>query len=85
MAVVYGAQDTRLERKVARKVTRVDTIGQSMLSQILRRFERETKALARMSHPNIVKIHDYGEHQGSPCLVMEFLSGGTMKDKTGTP
>ena len=37
-----------------RKVIQVDMIGQSMLSQILRRFERETKALARMSHPNIV-------------------------------
>ncbi len=49
------------------------------------RFEREAKALAHLSHPNIVKVLDYGEENGSPYLVMEYVSGGTLKDRMGAP
>lgn len=45
----------------------------------------EAKPLARLSHPNIVKVHDYGEHEGSPFLVLEYLPGGTLKKMLGKP
>jgi serine/threonine protein kinase len=83
MAIVYKAYDTRLERNVALKVLRTDLFGAATLQQVLQRFEREAKSLAKLSHPNIVNILDYGEHEGSPFLVMEYLPGGTLKQKLG--
>ncbi|MCJ7625367.1 MAG: protein kinase [Anaerolineaceae bacterium] len=80
MASVYKSFDTRLERNVALKVIRagqVDTPG------FLQRFEREAKALAQMSHPNIVKILDFGDYEDQLYLVMEYLPGGTLKEKMG--
>jgi len=84
MAVVYKAYDTLLERDVAIKVIRVDQFAPSVLEQVLKRFEREAKALAKLSHPNIVHVHDYGEYEGAPYLVMEYLPGGVLKSKLGT-
>jgi serine/threonine protein kinase len=80
MAIVYKAFDTSLERNVAIKIIRKEAFPPEQLDSILRRFEREAKALARLSHPNIVKVHDYGEFEGSPYLVMEYLPGGTLKE-----
>jgi tRNA A-37 threonylcarbamoyl transferase component Bud32 len=82
MATVYRAYDARLERDVAIKFIRSDIIKDELF---LKRFEREAKALARLSHPNIVKVLDYGEHEGSPFLVMEFIRGDTLKSKVGRP
>ena len=79
MATVYKAYDTRLERNVAVKVIRTDQFAPALLAQVLKRFEREAKALARLTHPNIVHVNDYGEHDGIPYLVMDFLPGGTLK------
>ncbi|MEW5938157.1 MAG: protein kinase, partial [Chloroflexota bacterium] len=81
MATVYRARDNRLERDVAVKVIRTDQIGPAHLAPMLKRFEREARALAKLSHPNIVKVLDYGEREGAPFLVMEFLPGGTLKEK----
>ena len=83
MAVVYKAYDTRLERNVAFKVLRTDLFGEAVLDQVLKRFEREAKSLAKLKHPNIVNILDFGEHEGMPFLVMEFLPGGTLKQRLG--
>lgn len=83
MGVVYGAVDTRLERSVAIKFIRTDKIAPSDLDHLLRRFEREARVLARFDHPNIVTIYDYGEYQNQPYLVMQYLSGGSLKDFTG--
>src|SRR5688572_3243226 len=85
MAVVYKAQDTLLERDVAIKIIRRGAFPADALAEILKRFEREAKSLAKLSHPNIVKVHDYGKHEGSPYLVMEYLPGGTLKKILGTP
>ena len=85
MATVYKAYDTRLERDVAVKVIRVDQFTPASLQGVLARFEREAKSLARLSHPNIVGIIDYGEHEGVPYLVMVYLPGGTLKEKLGKP
>lgn len=80
MAVVYKAFDTRLERNVAVKVI---LPGKSQNEKFLKRFEREAKALAALSHPNIIKVIDYGQEEGLPYLVMEYVPGGTLKQKLG--
>ena len=85
MATVYKAFDTRLERDVAVKIIRTDQFAPAMLERILKRFEREAKALARLTHPNIVSVIDYGEHDGAPYLVMPYLPGGTLKQRLGKP
>ena len=83
MAVVYKALDTSLERQVALKVI---LPYRQHSEKFLKRFEREARALARLSHPNILKIFDYGEYQGLPYLVMEYIPGGTLAQKlTGKP
>ncbi len=85
MATVYKAFDTRLETDVAVKVIRTENLTLGTMERALKRFEREAKALARLTHPNIVKVTDYGEHEGKPYLVMEYLPGGTLKQKLGKP
>ena len=81
MATVYKARDTRLERFVAIKVIRTDQFAPNMLDEMLKRFEREAKALAMLSHPYIVPVHDYGEYEGAPYLVMQYIPCGTLKDR----
>jgi serine/threonine protein kinase len=86
MATVYKAYDTRLEADVAVKVIRTEQLPPVVLERALKRFEREAKALARLTHPNIVKVSDYGEYEGRPYLVMPFLPGGTLKSQlSGRP
>ncbi|MCX6056699.1 MAG: serine/threonine-protein kinase, partial [Chloroflexi bacterium] len=85
MATVYKAYDTRLERDVAVKIIRKTAFSAEILEKVLARFEREAKALAKLSHPNIVKVHDYGDHEGSPYLVLEYLPGGTLRQLLGKP
>jgi len=80
MANVYKAFDTRLERNVAIKVI-LPSCEQN--EKFLKRFEREARALAQLSHPNIVKVLDYGDQDGVPYLVMEYIPGGTLKQKLG--
>jgi len=67
MATVYKAYDRRLERFVAVKVIRKDIFGDAVLARIVKRFEREAKLLAHLSHPNIVSVLNYGKH-GSAFL-----------------
>ena len=81
MAIVYKAYDTHLERDVALKVIRRGAFPAEQLDQILKRFEREAKSLANLSHPNILKVMDYGEHEGSPYLVLEYQPGGNLKQQ----
>jgi serine/threonine protein kinase len=81
MAEVYKAYDARLMREVAIKVIRKEAIAAALHEEMLKRFEREARSLARLSHPNIVKVYDFGEYNDSPYLVMEYLTGGTLKTK----
>jgi serine/threonine protein kinase len=85
MAKVFKAHDERLDRFVAIKLIRTDQFAPSMLEEMLKRFEREAKALAQLSYPNIVHVYDYGEYEGAPYLVMEYLPGGTLKNRSDTP
>jgi serine/threonine protein kinase len=82
MAVVYRAVDTMLDRNVAIKVIQSESGNQEKFTK---RFLRESKTLANLSHPNIVKVLDYGEYEGAPYLVMEFISGGALKAMIGKP
>jgi len=76
MGVLYRARDPMLERDVALKMMLVDF----SLDQTAReRFQREAKAVARLQHRNVVTIHELGEHDGAPFIVMEFLSGQDLE------
>jgi serine/threonine protein kinase/tetratricopeptide (TPR) repeat protein len=75
MGEVYRARDTRLERDVAIKVL-PELLAQD--PQALARFHREVRAIAAMSHPNILIIHDIGTDQGLTYAVMELLEGQTL-------
>jgi eukaryotic-like serine/threonine-protein kinase len=79
MAIVYRAYDTRLECDEAVKVIWRDEVPSSQHDKMLKRFEREAKAMARLLHPNIVKATDFGEIEGSPYLVMPFVPGQSLK------
>jgi serine/threonine-protein kinase len=83
MATVYRAFDTRLECDVAVKFIRMEQLPPIEVEKTLKRFEREAKEVARLTHPNIVKVTDYGEYNGTPYLVMEYLPGGTLKELAG--
>jgi eukaryotic-like serine/threonine-protein kinase len=83
MAIVYKAYDTRLERDVAVKVIRRGAFPPDHLERMLKRFEREARALGKLSHPNIIAVLDYGEYEGAPYLVMEYIPGGTLKQRLG--
>ncbi|HNN13950.1 MAG TPA: serine/threonine-protein kinase, partial [Anaerolineales bacterium] len=85
MAMVYKAYDARLEREVAIKIIRRSAFPPEVIDDMVKRFEREAKSLAKLSHANIVKVLDYGEFEGSPYLVMEYYPGGTLKEKMGEP
>jgi len=85
MAVVYRATDTMLDRNVAVKMILTETTNREKAQKLLRRFNREAKTLAGLSHPNIVKVLDYGEYENMPYIVMEYISGGALKSKIGRP
>ncbi|MFP5283165.1 MAG: protein kinase domain-containing protein, partial [Actinomycetes bacterium] len=77
MATVYRAVDTRLTRTVAVKVMHV---GLGDDDDFARKFDREARAAARLSHPNVVSVFDQGTDQGRPYIVMEFVEGETLRD-----
>lgn len=70
MGSVFRAVDTRLGRTVAIKVVN---------AAFTQRFEREARAIAALNHPHICTLHDVGEHEGAPFLVMEFVEGKPLQ------
>jgi serine/threonine protein kinase len=78
MGEVYRARDGRLRRDVAVKVLPATLVGDA---DRLRRFENEARAAARLNHPNILQIHDVGQHDGHPYLVTELLEGETLRER----
>jgi serine/threonine protein kinase len=79
-ATVYRALQAALNRDVAIKVLHPEFIRDE---RALRRFKREAVAVARLTHPNIVAVYDYGEQDGHAYLVMEYISGATLKARLG--
>ncbi len=84
-AWVYRAWDTKLDRFVAFKIIRKDAFPPETYQRLTKRFEREAKALAKLDHPNIVKVYDFGEYDGSAYLIMEMIDGGSLTRKIGHP
>jgi serine/threonine protein kinase len=78
MGEVYRARDVRLGREVALKVLTETAVNDS---ESLARFEREARAVAALNHPNILSIHDTGEHRGVPYAVTELLEGENLADR----
>jgi eukaryotic-like serine/threonine-protein kinase len=80
MGEVYRARDTRLDRSVAIKVLPAELAGDP---ERLARFAREAKAVAALSHPNIVAIHDFRDEGGTTFAVTELLLGHTLRERLG--
>jgi serine/threonine protein kinase len=79
MGVVYAAYDPELDRKVAVKVLRArDGLGGDSPSGRARML-REGQAMARLSHPNVVPVHDVGTHAGHVFVAMEWVDGQTLR------
>lgn len=78
MGLVLRAVDQRLEREVAIKIMRAGLVGDRNARM---RFMREARAVARLRHANIVAIHEVGESNGIPFLVMEYVDGYSLADR----
>ena len=81
MGEVYRARDTRLGRDVAVKVLPREFAADP---ERLRRFEQEARAVAALSHPNVLAVHDVGAHEAIPYLVTELLEGESLRDRLKT-
>jgi serine/threonine protein kinase len=76
MGAVYKARQKRIDRLVALKILAPERQGDAQFTE---RFQREARALARLNHPNIVTVHDFGEAGGYCYLLMEFVEGVTLR------
>ena len=73
MSEVYCATDQELGRRVAIKLLAPDADTA--------RFEREARAVASLAHPNVVQLYDYGQDDGRPYMVLEYVPGGTLEER----
>ena len=81
MASVYRARDPQLDRDVAVKVLpSFDNEDPTFVE----RFRREAQAVARLNHPNIIQVHDFGDDKGFSYIVMKYVTGGTLLDRIGS-
>jgi hypothetical protein len=78
MGVVYRARQVKLDRLVALKLIRPDVAGDPTFAE---RFGREARALARLNHPNILTVYDFGEAGGLFYLVMELVQGESLRQR----
>jgi serine/threonine protein kinase/tetratricopeptide (TPR) repeat protein len=76
MGQVWRARDPRLDREIAVKVLATTSSD----AEAVIRFEREARAIAALSHPNILSIHDFGKHESTFFVVTELLRGQTLRD-----
>src|SRR4051812_20836034 len=76
MGIVYAAYDPNLDRKVAIKVLRAQAMGSA---EARTRLLREAQAMARIDHPNVLRVHEAGNLGERVFIAMEFASGGTLR------
>lgn len=77
MATVYRCVDTRLGREVAAKVMHEQYVHDPVFSE---RFRREARAMAQLSHPNLVNVYDFSAEGDAIFLIMELITGGTLRE-----
>lgn len=77
MGAVYEARQTGLDRSVALKIIMPEVAGEPGFAE---RFIREARVLARLNHPHIVTIHDFGQRSGLHYLIMEYVDGVSLRD-----
>jgi serine/threonine protein kinase len=82
MGVVFLAHDEQLERDVAIKVLSPGTLSDEASR---RRFRKEAVSLARLNHPNIATIHEFGTEDGTDFLVTEYIAGQTLSESPRGP
>src|SRR5688572_27739283 len=80
MGIVYEGWDPAIERRVAVKVIRQDQLDSAEAEEILARFQREARAGARVAHPNIVAVYEFGQEYGMYFIAMEYIEGRELKD-----
>src|SRR5262249_45603784 len=78
MGEVWRARDTRLNREVAIKVLPASFANDA---DRLRRFKQEALATSALNHPNILTVHDIGDHEGAPYIVAELLDGEELREQ----
>ena len=79
MGLVYRAYHVQLERTGAVKVLQ----GIAPDPDTTARFRHEAQAIAQMRHPNIVNVYDFGEHEGVPYMIIEYVPGGSLANRLG--
>src|SRR5213083_3485470 len=84
MGVVYEGVDPRLGRRVAIKTILKSHLDEDTGKDFAMRFVREAQAVARLNHPNIVQVYDFGEEGDIAYLVMEFIRGDELKSSLAT-
>src|SRR5438270_8075327 len=82
MATVYRAYHSALDRHVAIKVLPEFFADEEAYRE---RFQQEARSVARLKHPNILEVFDFGYDKGLAYLVLELVDGGTLADRIGTP
>ncbi len=80
MGVVYKAFDPHIERFVAIKTIRKDTVDLDLAAQFMARFKNEAKAAGRLHHPNIVGVYEYGEDDTVAFIAMEYVEGTGLRE-----
>jgi serine/threonine protein kinase len=78
MGVVYKARQTSLNRIVALKMI---LAGSHAGQEAIARFLREAETIARLKHPHVVQVHEFGSHESKPFFSLEYLEGGSLADK----
>jgi serine/threonine-protein kinase len=78
MGQVYRGRDPRLGRDIAIKILQADS---SRDKEAMGRFEREARAVASLSHPNVIAVYDFGDFDGTFFVVTELLEGKTLRDR----
>src|ERR1051325_7900543 len=80
MGLVYDGHDPQLNRRVAIKTILTKTLDEATAKQYTMRFKREVRAVAKVNHPNIVQVYDFGTEGDLAYIVMEYIQGKELKD-----